>query len=684
MARKYFTMRTISAISTLLLIISLCFSLSAQHKSGDEKVMIGGKTYTLYTAVSGDTPFGIARKFGIALDELNLANPDIKVNLKAGQTVKIPVAVKENKPEIVKSPEKEDSEDGLFIYHSVRKRETVFSIAQKCKITSEDIYYNNPQSREGIKEGDVLKIPKPKIFPNELKAVAKEIQLPIKYVVGRRETLYSISNKFNVTQEAIIKINPAVQGTLKKGTVLLIPVSAVKTAPGEENPDGVKKISLYKIVNGDNYFQLQKRFGCTEEELIQLNPTLKTGFRVGMIIKIPLKEEPAGTKNGKTSQATDSLKSASLVAQTDLNKTFDIGIFLPFFQNLNDSSRIVQRSASFLEFYSGILLATEKMTESGMKLKLFVYDTYQDSKIVAQLVKRPEFLGLDLIIGPVYTENQKIVAELSGKNHIPMVSPLSSDSRFASTTPGYYQINPGRRLRVVGTADYIADKFAGQNIIVLNHGLNSGDEKLITDRLSEKLGVGKFRQYNIFSEGIAGLEGMLSADKENIIVLTEKNEANVSVSITRLNTISKSNKITVIGLQEYTKMQSIDIEYLHNTRLHYLSPYFIDYGNPKVIAFIEKYRSAFGGEPTQYSFQGYDIALHFMSSLGKSGKLFTASNPAPGVDLLQADYSFQKLSNFGGYMNQTLYIVEYKDNYEVLSAGKIRGAMVTDNGDGNE
>lgn len=683
MARKYFTMRTISTIFTSLLIISLCFSLSAQHKTGDEKVMIGGKTYTLYTAVSGDSPFGIARKFGITLDELNLANPEIKANLKAGQTVKIPVAVKENKPEIVKSLEKEDSEDGLFIYHSVRKRETVFSIAQKCKITSEDIYYNNPQSRDGIKEGDVLKIPKPHILPNELKTVAYEIQQPIKYVVGRRETLYSISNKFNITQEAILKINPAVNGTLKKGTVLLIPVSAVLTAPGQENPDGVQKISLYKIVNGDNYFQLQKRFGCTEEELIQLNPILKTGFKVGMIIKIPLKE-PAGTKNGKTSQATDSFQSSPLVAQTDLNKTYEIGIFLPFFQNLNDSSRIVQRSASFLEFYSGIILATEKMTESGMKLKLFVYDTYQDSKIVEQLVKKPEFLGLDLIIGPVYPDNQKIVAELSGKNRIPMVSPLSSDSRFASITPGYYQINPGRRLRVAGTADYIADKFAGQNIIVLNHGSNSGDEKLIADRLSQKLGAGKFRQYNILSEGTAGLEGMLSVDKENIIVLAERNEANVSVSMTRLNTISKSNKITVIGLQEYTKMQSIDIEYLHNTRLHYLSPYFIDYVSPKVNAFIEKYRSAFGGEPTQYSFQGYDIALHFMSSLGKSGKFFTASNPAPGIDLLQADYSFQKLSNFGGYMNQTLYIIEYKDNYEVVSAGKVRGAMVTDDGDGNE
>ena len=683
MARINISMRTISTISALFLIVFFCLSLPAQQKAGAEKVLIGGKTYTLYTALSGDSPFAIARKFNISLEELNLANPDIKTKLNSGQVVKIPVATTENKQQILNGQEKPDSEDGLFIYHAVRKRETVFSIAQKSKITSEDIYYNNPQSRDGIKEGDVLKIPKPKAPANESKAMTIQVQQPIKYIVGRRETLYSISNKYKVTQDAILKMNPTVQGELKKGTILLIPVNSVLPATGQDNPEGATGFSLYQIVNGDNYFQLQKRFRCSEEELLKLNPTLKSGFRVGMIIKIPSKT-PVETKNGKMSQGVDSLKVGLPVAHQDLNKTFEIGVFLPFCQNLNDSSRIAQKTASYLELYSGILLAAEKLTESGMKLKLYVYDTYQDNKVIEKLVKKPEFLSLDLIIGPVYPDNQKIVAELSGKNRIPMVSPLSSDSRFVSVTPGYYQINPGRRLRISGTADYIADKFAGQNIIFLNHSSNSGDEKLIIDRLNTKLGSGKFNQYNILSSGTAGLEGMLKTDKENIIVLTESNEANVSVSITRLNTISKSNKITVIGLQEYTKMQSIDVESLHNIRLQYLSPYFIDYTNPKVNAFIEKYRSAFGGEPTQYSFQGYDIALHFMASVGKSGKYFPATNPVPGIDLLQADYSFQKTSALGGYMNQTLYVIEYRDNYDVLSSGKIRGAIVAENGEGKE
>ena len=683
MVRKKISMRSISTISILFLIVALCFKLSAQPKSAGEKVLIGGKTYTLYTVKSGETSFSISKKFGITVDELNTANPETKDRLNAGQTIKIPATKNDAKPIIANGSQKEESNDHLYTYHSVRKKETVFSIAQRSGITSEDIYQYNPQARDGIKEGDVLKIPKPLTSENESKAIINENQQLVKHVVRRKETLFSIAKQYNTTQEEILKANPAVKGSLSKGTVLIIPRASNIPAIQTKQKEPVQ-FSEYRIISGDNYYQLEKRFGTSKEELEQLNPALKDGFKSGLIIKIPIKEANASDeKNAEKQKADDGTFSAPKISYSNQDKTFQIGVFLPFCQNLNDSAKIVQRTASFLEFYSGVLLATEKITEAGMKVKLFTYDTYQDSKVVDKLVKKPEFLSLDLIIGPVYPENQKTVSELSAKNRIPMISPLSSDSRFVSTTPGYYQINPGKKLRLTGTADYIADKFAGQNIVVLNHGANYGDEKLIIDRLHQKLGTGKLRQYNVWDGGTTGLETLIKADMENIFVLTELNEANVSVAMTRLNTISKSNKITVVGLQEYTKMQSIDIEYLHNFRLHYLAPYFIDYGNSAVNTFIEKYRAAYSSEPTQYSFQGYDIALHFMASLAMAGKNFPDANVSPGVDLLQADYNFQKPSELGGYMNRTLYIIEYTDNYEVKSAGKILGAMVTDNGDRN-
>jgi hypothetical protein len=109
--------------------------------------------------------------------------------------------------------------------------------------------------------------------------------------------------------------------------------------------------------------------------------------------------------------------------------------------------------------------------------------------------------------------------------------------------------------------------------------------------------------------------------------------------------------------------------------LHYLAPYFIDYSDQQVIGFIEKYRLNYSSEPTQFSFQGYDVTTNFLTDLRLFGKKFVSMNPIPKVNLLQADYNFRKTSNFGGYMNHTLFIIEYTDNYEVRSAGKINAAF---------
>jgi len=425
--------------------------------------------------------------------------------------------------------------------------------------------------------------------------------------------------------------------------------------------------------------------------LEQLNPELKEGIKLGMVIKIPCQksvntppEKIDKAQTPKVVHKVDENHNSVPAPEPKLNKTFEVGIYLPLYQNVNDSTRSTQHSDSYLEFYSGVLMATQKLTEAGMKLKLYVYDTNQDSDDMKVLVKKPEFLSLDLIIGPVFPRDQKIIAELSYKNHIPMVSPLSSDNRYVATTPGYYLINPGKNIRLTSTADYVSANFTMQNIILLNHGNDQGDEKYLLDKLNQKMGIGKVHVYNILTDEAAGLEALIKEDTDNIFILAEESEANVSIAMTRLNTISKSHRIKVIGLQEYTRMQSIDIEYLHNVNMLYLAPYFVDYSDARVNSFIEKYRVSFGSEPTQYSFQGYDVALHFMASLKKSGKNFPANNPNPGVDLLQSDYSFQNISPLGGYINRTLYVIEYTSNYDLRVVEKIKGSVVSAHEDGKD
>jgi LysM repeat protein/ABC-type branched-subunit amino acid transport system substrate-binding protein len=570
-----------------------------------------------------------------------------------------------------------DVKDKKYAFYTVIKGDTPYSIARKFSLTTTDLFTFNPQAKQGIHEGDELKIPTDYMIHLDDKT-STGIQR-VTYIVGRKETLYSISRIFNTTQEEILKANPTLKGVLESGTILQIPIS---TGVSDAKPIVAPPSSPdeYTLVSGDNYYQLKQRLGFSQSQLEELNPILKDGFKAGMVIRLPTKAQEAITEKMIAIQPPkepEPITPLTIVATDPLptksTKNFDVGVFLPFCQNQSDSVRAVQRANNFLEFYSGILMADEKLTASGMNIKLHVYDTCVDTMALKDIVKSPEFLSLDLVIGPVFPAEQTTIAALCFKNHIPMVSPLSSDSRFVSTTPGYYLVNPGKKLRLATTADYISTNFSEQNIIMIRQADGSGDDKFLLDKLISRLGSSKVQQCAIATEDGAALEARLKDDVDNIFVLAEVNEADVSVAMTRLNTLSKTHKIKVIGVQEYVKMQSIDIEYFHNANLHYLAPSFIDFENAGVERFVGKYRLEFGAEPSQYSFQGYDIALHFMGSLGKPLTHFLTSDGES--ELLQATYRFDKPASIGGYMNRSLYVIEYSTDYEVRNIAKLEGVV---------
>ncbi len=558
----------------------------------------------------------------------------------------------------------QNSSNGNFIYHSVKKQETLYSIAKEHGVTPEDIFRYNPSAKEKIKTGEVLQIPK-KSGSIDDKAQTKAKTLI--YKVGKGESLYFIARKYNCTPEDILKINPGLS-PIKKGMNINVP-----------NPDFIPEpksskgnFTEYRIQSGDTYYSLKRRFGEDQENLEKINPDLKDGIKAGMIILIPKRADSLKIKNvdkeiapGENTAAADGKKK---------DQIFNIGLYLPFCFDLNDSLKIASQTANYLEFYEGAMIAAEDMSSEGMKLKMYTYDTNQDPKAVEQLIKKPEFLSLDLIIGPVYPNCQKIVSSLSAKNRIPMVSPLSSDSHFASANPYYYQINPDRNLRLKGTTDYIIQNYKGRNLICLSQGNGGNDPNSIPGKLKQRLS-GKVTVYDLWSDSPTGIESLLNAETENIIILTETDEAKVSVAVTRLNTVSKRFKIILIGLQEYTRMKSINIEYLHDLKLHYLSPYYIDYNNRNTRNFIAKFRSNYSSEPSQYAYQGYDVMIGFLTSLWQSGRKFIVPGSESRLKLLQADYNFQRVSNFGGFINSTFFVIEYNDSYDVHCSGKINATL---------
>ncbi len=519
-------------------------------------------------------------------------------------------------------------------------------------------------------------------------AMAQESKAPEKITIGdsryilhsvqRNETLYSISKQYDCTQEEVLAANKEITRVIKKGMVLKIPDHTYQKPPATKFEES--NFIRHMVVSGDNYYQLKLKYGTDEEELLKFNPELKEGLKTGKTILVPRKamtETISGEIPASKPATKEPVQQAVASVAKWKDQTMKIALYLPISAAVADSLKPSARSLSFLSFYQGSLLAVDRLAKAGLKAKIYVYDTEKMATSMDALVRNPEFLSFDLLIGPVYPENQKLVSELSAKNRIPLVSPLSPDDKFTKTNSCYFQVNPIRRMRIEATADYILKEFAKEKIIFLEATNGSSDTRLIQERILRRKSLheaskSELTTYNLWEKGLEALEPQLHTDQPNILVMAEMNEVNVSIAMNRLTLLSKRFPLILIGIQEFTKMPSIEIENLHNVNLRFLSGSFVDYSQPAVITFVENFKSEFGTEPSLFAFQGYDQTTFFLQSWHKSGDLLHGLTPEGNSGLLHTSYHFEKVADFGGFANNNFTVVEYTKTFEQHSLGIVR------------
>lgn len=110
------------------------------------------------------------------------------------------------------------------------------------------------------------------------------------YKVESKNTLYSISKRFNVEQESIISENPEIKDGLKPGQELKIPV-VTSTKEAEKTPISTKEnFTIHKVEQGQTLYAISKLYDVKVEDITALNPDAEQGLKPGMELKIPAKK----------------------------------------------------------------------------------------------------------------------------------------------------------------------------------------------------------------------------------------------------------------------------------------------------------------------------------------------------------------------------------------------------------
>lgn len=173
---------------------------------------INGKRYYYYKAESKETLYSLSRKLGLTQEEIIAFNPTVYDGVKADSQLYFPVEAFEA-PAQAEAP-KAGSDTGTQAGNGGSEAGKGGSGAGKGETVRSGA---GAMSYEAVKAGADKNAP-------------LTVGSDVKHVVVRGETIYGIANRYGITTEQLMTANPATRSGLKAGMTLTIPTGEQLTA----------------------------------------------------------------------------------------------------------------------------------------------------------------------------------------------------------------------------------------------------------------------------------------------------------------------------------------------------------------------------------------------------------------------------------------------------------------------
>jgi len=592
--------------------------------------------FARHTVQPGETVYGIAKFYSITEAELIKYNPDIAQNLRVGDILIIP-----------QIPKKAES----YITHEVQARETLYGLSKQYNCSEEEILALNPEVKDGLKKGMVLKIPNKKPTATEPEDT-KRFEY---YTVQEKETVYSLCRVAGISEEEFLNLNPHVRTEgLKVGMRVKWPKQQPTTTTSlPKSPDPVKNYTSYRIEEGDNIENIAARFKMTPEELIKLNPELAQEVVVGRFILI----KPGTAAKNIRKVASGATMPIVWHTPSSLNNTLRMAVLLPFYADNNDSTgaKVNDKAKMALQFWAGFQVGLDTLAAMGYNITVDVYDTQNDSRRVEGIAKNihPD---VDIIVGPLYAKNAEYLAKALPNKTI--VSPLSktleneklpnlvnsavnSDGELKAIARYINQIKQPVNV-VFWNLDTIASE---QNVAYVKRYINHADVK-IQEVWLPKSGKNERKMSDYKMDG-----------RKNLYVIVDNDMAFLSSTMNKIRGTQDTNMV-LLGTSKLLELKTIETRYMSSINFRAFESDYINYSDTATQQFILKFREKTNTEPNKFGFYGFDTALYF-AQIASAKKEFD-NFPWPIVQGIIQGFLFVENGN-GATNNEYLHTLRIKE-----------------------
>ena len=694
-------------------------------EKSSEITNIGGKEYYLHHVKFGETLYGISKVYKVSITEIETLNPEVKNGLKAGHVLGIPVQhnerdkekaeepkvqvekpaeepevqverpIEESETEVVEEPTKEP--DAQVIKEPTEKQthvakevkpnltitvargEDLYDIAKRFGIDIAEFKAVNQGLTNEPAPGTIIRIPN----------VANEND----YIVHRcekNERVSSLLKRWKVDEGEFRLKNISVGSHVFENQVVLIPIEPVTdfywvvddsvtiiedVEEEEDTPSSEEHFEEPPVVFEDDF---------EEEERCVADPeNASRRYKVALMVPLYLYE----------------------VENLEMSK-----------ENLPKLQKA--RSLSFIQFYEGFMMAVESLKNNkGLKLDLTVIDVTDNVSSAERALSQIRDEDFDMFVGPFFGKSFAVIEEYAKANNIVMVNPLSKRGSVIEGNPNVVKVKPGMVGQILAISNLVKNLYNDSNVFIvsrekstdsvflnqLEHHLNlavneevmvPGDAFLQFARNeSERLEMGNRMVPTVDVEGqvysvddfqsgatdkvvlanpvkryafsnISSVKSHLSGVRNNVIVAY--GDDNVFATQI-LNTLAKETDrypITLVAAPDWDKFEKLLVDNLLQMNAIFINDVFVDYSREDVKQFVSRFRQKYVVEPQSYAFEGYDVAMFFLSALQLYGDDMMNCLNCCDVPLLSTHYrffnrSYQNQGKGNGRENQYWSLYQY-------------------------
>ncbi|WP_229734076.1 LysM peptidoglycan-binding domain-containing protein [Flavobacterium orientale] len=633
----------------------------------------------LHTVQPKETKYGLSKRYGVSIEELERQNPHIVSGLLINHRLEIKGG-RDSGGGAQKITNTASPIPNKVITYVVQPKETLYGISRRYGITVEQLVAANKSvTSDLIKIGQTLTIP---VYSETGTAQNTSIQTDAAvHIVEKGETKYGLSKRYGTTIEELERKNPHIVAMLQIGhrvevgtaafsTPTAIPTQekATATTPIEEKIIPETKVAEvvtpqpveteggfinYEVQPKETMYGLSRMAGISQEKLLELNPQLADGVKMGMTIKLPATAPIASTQS-KPVTATPAI--TGLLASLNKVEKKEIAVLVPLEEeklnyvmgNPKGSSAVSDaESRSYSDFYYGAKFAIDSIKKMGVQVDPKFYAVNQSNALT--IAKNNNLEAVSLVIYPVEEASVDKIEEYLSKNNVPLVSftKVNNTKRPSNS----YVVIPQELQIKLAVLNHIA-ALNGTMIVVTDPDVNS--EWIAAD-------FPKAVFVNADSKGILDVESLkkvLVKNTKNYILMNTDKTGIILDATTLLMKESTNYDIQLALLNELEMLQEESLSEMRFRVLKMIYPSVKKLDNSsRNNAFANQFKKEYNIMPSPQVIKGFDVTFDALVRVFQN-KNFEATAKDNETQQVMYRFKYNKNTN-GGYSNLGVYLYQF-------------------------